>query len=99
MKLIAEQIILVTGATDGLGKATALALAQSGATVLIHGRDEGRLDTTRQEIQAAVPMAKLQTYRANFASLADVRRLGEKLQNEQPRIDMLINNAAVGGGK
>lgn len=99
MKPIDEQIILVTGATDGLGKATALAFAQMDATVLIHGRDEGRLDNTRQEILAAVPQAKLETYRANFASLADVRRLGEKLQSEQSRIDTLINNAAVGGGK
>jgi NAD(P)-dependent dehydrogenase (short-subunit alcohol dehydrogenase family) len=99
MKPIEEQLIVITGATDGLGKATALALAQLGATVLLHGRDEGRLDNTRQEIIAAVPAAKLETYRANFVSLADVRRLGEKLQREQPRIDMLINNAAVGGGK
>ncbi|MEO8612481.1 MAG: SDR family NAD(P)-dependent oxidoreductase, partial [Chloroflexota bacterium] len=99
MKPIDEQIILVTGATDGLGKATAQALAHLGATVLLHGRDETRLGNTRQEIVAAVPAAKLETYRANFASLADVRRLGEKLQQEHPRLDMLINNAAAGGGK
>src|SRR5690242_5935619 len=99
MKPIAEQIILVTGATDGLGKATALALAEMGATVLLHGRDEGRLDTARQDILAAVPAARLETYRSNFAALADVRRFGERLQSEQPRIDTLINNAAAGGGK
>jgi NAD(P)-dependent dehydrogenase (short-subunit alcohol dehydrogenase family) len=99
MKHLDEQIVLVTGATDGLGKALALTLAESGATVLLHGRDEVRLEAARQDILEAVPTANLATYRANFASLADVRRLGERLQKEQPRIDTLVNNAAVGGGK
>lgn len=99
MKPLAEQTVLVTGATDGLGKAVAQALAEQGAKVLLHGRDEQRLQTTRQEIQASTGNDRLQTYKADFALLADVRALAETLLAEQPHLDTLVNNAGVGGGK
>lgn len=99
MKSITQQIILVTGSTDGLGKQTALALARQGATVLLHGRDRQRLEMTRQEIQEATGNAHLETYLADFAELAEVRNLAETLQSRHPRLDMLINNAGIGGGK
>src|SRR6185369_12947370 len=99
MKPIAEQTILITGATDGLGKATALALAKLGARVLIHGRDEGRLAAAKAEIAAASGNDKIETYRANFASLAEVRHLAYAILADHERLDMLINNAASGGGK
>ncbi len=99
MKPIAEQSILITGATDGLGKATALELAKLGARVLIHGRDEARLAAVKQEIAAESGSDKIETYRANFASLAEVRHLAYTIQAEHEQLDMLINNAASGGGK
>lgn len=99
MKPIADQTILVTGSTDGLGKQTALALARQGATVLLHGRDQQRLEAARCEIEQAVPGARLETYRADFASLAQVRALAEAVSAQHPRLDMLINNAGIGGGK
>src|SRR6185436_13092187 len=99
MKPIAEQTILITGATDGLGKATALELAKLGARVLIHGRDEGRLAGAKGEITAESGNDKVETYRANFASLAEVRHLAYTLQADHEQINMLINNAASGGGK
>lgn len=98
MKPLTQQIILVTGSTDGLGKQMALALAGRGATVLLHGRDRQRLETTRQEIQEATGNAHLETYLADFAELAEVRHLAETLQARHPRLDMLINNADIGGG-
>ncbi len=99
MKPIAQQTILLTGATDGLGKQTALALARQGAALLLHGRDPRRLNTTRQEIQDTTGNIRLETYLADFASLAQVRHLAEAVQAKHPRLDMLINNAALGGGK
>ncbi len=99
MKPIAQQTILVTGATDGLGKQTALALARQGATVLLHGRDPQRLATTLREIEEATGNARLETYLADFAQLAAVRSMAETLQVRHPRLDMLINNAGIGGGK
>ena len=99
MKPINEQTVLITGATDGLGKATALALAKMGARVLIHGRDDGRLAATKQEIVAESGNDKIETYRANFASLAEVRHLAYTVQAEHEKLELLINNAASGGGK
>ncbi len=96
MKPIAQQIILITGSTDGLGKQTALALARQGATVLLHGRNQQRLEAARQEIQEATGNRQLETYLADFSSLAEVRQLAETLQARHPRLDMLINNAGIG---
>lgn len=76
MKPIAQQIVLVTGSTDGLGKSTAHALARQGATVLLHGRDQQRLAATQQEIREATGNAKIETYLADFASIEQVRQLG-----------------------
>jgi NAD(P)-dependent dehydrogenase (short-subunit alcohol dehydrogenase family) len=99
MKPIPQQTILLTGATDGLGKQTALALARQGATLLLHGRDPHRLETTRQEIQDATGNSRLESYLADFASLAQVHSLAQAVQVKHPRLDMLINNAGIGGGK
>lgn len=99
MTPIVQQCILVTGATDGLGKQTALALARQGATVLLHGRDPQRLATTRHEIQEETGNTQLETYCADFAHLAEVRQMAESLQASHTRLDMLINNAGIGGGK
>jgi NAD(P)-dependent dehydrogenase (short-subunit alcohol dehydrogenase family) len=99
MKPIAQQTILITGSTDGLGKQTSLALAKQGATVLLHGRDRQRLETTRQEIQEATGNTQVETYLADFSVLAEVRRLAETLQARHPCLDMLINNAGIGGGR
>src|SRR6185437_11910083 len=96
MKPIAQQTILITGSTDGLGKQTALALAQQGATVLLHGRDQQRLETTRQEIQEATGNTRVEIYLADFSSLSEVRCLAETVQTRHTRLDMLINNAGIG---
>jgi NAD(P)-dependent dehydrogenase (short-subunit alcohol dehydrogenase family) len=99
MKPIAEQVILITGATDGLGKATALAVAKLGARVLLHGRDAGRLEATQQEIVIQSGNDKIETHRANFAALAEVRHLATRVQAQHPHLHLLINNAAASTGK
>ncbi len=98
MKPIQEQTILITGATDGLGKQVALELAHQGALVLLHGRSQTKLDQTKQEIAQAVANARLETYRADFAALEPVRRLAGEVLKQHPRLDLLINNAGIGGG-
>ncbi len=98
MRSISEQILLVTGSTDGLGRALSKALAARGATVLVHGRDPRRLVATDQEIRSATSNAKLRTYCADFRSLAEVRRLAAEIEHDVPRLDGLINNAGIGAG-
>src|SRR5205823_13840388 len=72
MRPPAEQTILVTGATDGLGRALAADLAASGADVLVHGRDEGRGHDTLAEIREAAPGVRVRFVGADLASLAEV---------------------------
>ncbi len=97
MRPIADQVILITGSTDGLGKATARELAARGATVLLHGRDQARGEATLREIRQATGSDRLRFYRVDFSSLAQVRRLAEEIQADQERLDLLVNNAGIGG--
>lgn len=87
--------ILVTGATDGIGKQTALELAEMGATVLVHGRNENRVKVTIEEIRRSVRGAKLEAIIADFSSLHQVRQLTDRIQSQFPSLDVLINNAGV----
>jgi NAD(P)-dependent dehydrogenase (short-subunit alcohol dehydrogenase family) len=96
MRPLAEQVILITGATDGLGKAVAMHLARTGATLLLHGRDEARGQQTLGEIRGQTGNTHLQWYHADFSELAQVRALAERVGGEQERIDVLLNNAGIG---
>jgi NAD(P)-dependent dehydrogenase (short-subunit alcohol dehydrogenase family) len=96
MRPLSEATILVTGATDGLGNAVATELARGGATVLVHGRDEGRIEQTLAEIRAETGNDDLGRYRADLASLAETRGLAEAVAAEHERLDVLVNNAGIG---
>jgi NAD(P)-dependent dehydrogenase (short-subunit alcohol dehydrogenase family) len=96
MRAATEQVILVTGATDGLGRAVATELAERGATLLLHGRDETRLADTVERIKAKTQNEKLRTYRADFSSLDEVGGIAERIVRDQDRIDVLVNNAGIG---
>jgi NAD(P)-dependent dehydrogenase (short-subunit alcohol dehydrogenase family) len=91
--------ILVTGSTDGLGKQTALELARRGAAVLVHGRDPDRTEATLNEIRDKTGNDRLRAYVADFAELAAVRRLADEVERENGQLDVLVNNAGIGGGK
>ncbi|MFD0684000.1 SDR family NAD(P)-dependent oxidoreductase [Actinomadura fibrosa] len=96
MRPIDQQTILITGATDGLGRALAAELAAEGATVLVHGRDDQRGKAALQEIGGRAAW-----YRADLSSLAEVRALAEAVRADHPRLDVLVNNAGIGasGGR
>jgi NAD(P)-dependent dehydrogenase (short-subunit alcohol dehydrogenase family) len=96
MRDIAEQVILVTGATDGLGRGVAADLATRGATVLLHGRSAERLERTFAELREQTGSDRLRTYRADFASLAQVRAMAEEIRAREARLDALVNNAGIG---
>jgi NAD(P)-dependent dehydrogenase (short-subunit alcohol dehydrogenase family) len=96
MRPIAEQTIMITGATDGLGRAVANELAGAGARLLLHGRDDGRGEQTITEIRSRTGNEHLWFYRADFGSLAEVRAMAERMLAEHDELDTLVNNAGIG---
>jgi NAD(P)-dependent dehydrogenase (short-subunit alcohol dehydrogenase family) len=96
MQPVSEQVVLVTGATDGLGRAVSVDLAARGATVLAHGRDRARLDEAVEEIGAQAGAPTPRSYLADLGSLDEVRRLADEVTAAEPRLDALVNNAGIG---
>ena len=88
------RVVMVTGSTDGLGREVARRVAALGATVIIHGRNQERGQAVVAEItKEGKGSAKF--YAADFASLAEVRKLGETILRDYDRIDVLVNNAGI----
>ena len=96
MRPLDEQTILITGATDGLGRGVAAELAAGGATVLIHGRDETRIAETIEGIRADTGNDELHPYRADLSSLEEVRELAGRIGDERDALHCLVNNAGIG---
>jgi NAD(P)-dependent dehydrogenase (short-subunit alcohol dehydrogenase family) len=93
MNEIAKKVILITGATNGIGKAAALALARQGANGVIVGRSPEKTQATVKEIQEQSGNSRVEGLVADLSSLAEVRRLAQAFQAQYPRLDVLINNA------
>jgi retinol dehydrogenase 14 len=93
-KPMAGRTVLVTGATSGIGRATALGLARMGAHVAITGRDRGRTEDAASEIRMAGGR-DVDVFVADLSSQAQVRRLASEVLEGLSRIDVLVNN--VGG--
>lgn len=94
-----EKTILITGSTDGIGKQTALELAQKGHRILIHGKDKSKGESTLEEIKKYSSNEKIELYIADFSSLKQVRQLASDIQKDHDRLDVLINNAGVYSNK
>ena len=99
MRPISEQTIFITGATSGLGRELAQALAKRGATLLLHGRDPKRILETVHKIKVETGNHNIQYYRADLFSLREVDELARQVISGVPRLDTLVNNAGVGFGK
>ncbi len=89
------KICVLTGATSGIGKATALGLAQMGARVILVGRDQEKGNHVLDEIQDASGNDALEFLVADLSSQASVRRLAESIKQRCAHLDVLINNAGV----
>ena len=95
MRNLAEATILVTGATDGLGKRVAQELAAKGTTVLLHGRSPERLEVTFEELRGQTSSQKVGSYLTDLSSQAAVRDLADRILSEYDRLDVLVNNAGI----
>lgn len=89
-----KQTILITGGTDGIGKATAIALAKSGAEVVIIGRNLNRGNNAVQEIQTLSNNQAVHFVQADLSSQAEIRRVAEVVSTQFPNLNVLVNNVA-----
>lgn len=93
---LANRVVLVTGATSGLGRAAATALAARGALVIVHGRHPEKTTATARAIREHTSNPRVETLLGDLLVQADVRRMAAEFLTRHERLDVLINNA--GGG-
>ncbi|MBC3840105.1 SDR family NAD(P)-dependent oxidoreductase [Streptacidiphilus sp. 4-A2] len=94
----AHRTALVTGATEGIGRQTALRLAQEGARVIVHGPTAGTAALAVEQLAAAgAPAAALEPACADFGELEQVARLAAQLSERHQRLDLLVLNAGIAG--
>ncbi len=88
-------LVVITGATRGIGRAAAIELAGQGAEVAVVGRERERVDAVAGEARGAGGGAAVHTYVADLTLMASVRSLAEELRGAHERIDVLANNAGA----
>lgn len=90
-----DKTIVLTGATSGIGRATALELAGLGARLILVGRDPGRAEETRAAIREATAREDVEILLGDFARQAEVRRVADEILTRTDAIHVLLNNAGV----
>lgn len=90
-----NKIILITGATSGIGKETARILAGMGAELVLVARDEDKLKNTISEIGKTTGNTKLEYIQCDLSSLDDIRQMTGNFLQKHKRLDVLINNAGL----
>ncbi|MFL1896339.1 SDR family NAD(P)-dependent oxidoreductase [Aquimarina sp. 2-A2] len=87
--------ILITGSTDGVGKLSALKLANDGHQIIVHGRNSEKLENTISEIKAQASNDKVSGFVSDLSDFDSIKKMIAELSNELASIDVLINNAGV----
>jgi NAD(P)-dependent dehydrogenase (short-subunit alcohol dehydrogenase family) len=87
------KVVVITGATSGIGQVAAQVLAAQGARVILVARDPARAEHTLARLRAIVPRTAHKAHIADLSSLSATRQVGSAIATEEPRIDVLINNA------
>ena len=85
------KVVLITGASSGIGKATAVKVADAGATVLLVARSVEKLEETKEEIERAGGVAHI--HRCDMSDIEDVERMAEEVLAYHGQVDILVNNA------
>jgi NAD(P)-dependent dehydrogenase (short-subunit alcohol dehydrogenase family) len=87
------KVVVITGATSGIGQIAGEALAGQGARIVLVARDQGRAERTLARLRKVAPNIAHRVHIGDLLSLTDSKRVGERIAAEEPRIDVLINNA------
>lgn len=90
-----NKIVLITGATAGIGKETALGIAKTGANVVIVGRSKQKCETVVEEIKHATNNVNVDFLTADLFSLTEIRKLADDFKAKYQRLDVLVNNAGA----
>lgn len=90
-----SKIILITGATQGLGKETAKALAKQGHHIVLHGRNKSKLQAVAEDLKTETGNTKIDLIVADLFSLADTKRMADEFKTRYDHLDVLINNAGA----
>lgn len=90
-----ESVMIVTGATNGIGLVSAHELARTGATVVLVGRNPQRIESAMAQIQSDVPDAKLDSFAADLSRISEVQLLANYITDSYDRVDVLLNNAGA----
>ena len=90
-----QKTILITGATDGIGLETAKLLISQGHKVLLHGRNQAKLDNVARDLAALSSSEQIETYLADMSRMGDVAALAKAVADKHEKIEVLINNAGI----
>lgn len=94
-KIMEQKKILVTGATDGIGKQTALELAQKGIHVLVHGRNKEKSEAVAALIRQETQNPNVDAVQADLTDFKEIKTLADTVKSRYNRLDVLLNNAGV----
>ena len=90
-----KKVVLITGSADGIGKQTAVELAQMGFEVLLHARNADRGKAVLAEVKKIVPTGIFDLLAADLSSLKEVRQMADTIKARYEKLDVLINNAGI----
>ncbi|MBX3159977.1 MAG: SDR family NAD(P)-dependent oxidoreductase [Deltaproteobacteria bacterium] len=93
------RVAFITGSTDGIGRATARALAAGGMKVILHGRTRPKVDAALAQLAAELPGAELEGVSFDLGSQAAVRKGAAQLLERAPQLHVLVNNAGIFAGE
>jgi NAD(P)-dependent dehydrogenase (short-subunit alcohol dehydrogenase family) len=95
MNMMENKVILITGANSGIGKATATALAEMGAHVVMMSRNMEKGEKARQEVIRISKNNQVDLMQCDLASMASIRKFARGFLDNYQRLDVLINNAGI----
>jgi len=90
-----NKTILITGATDGIGKQTALELAQMGHEIIVHGRNKEKSENLRNELSKVSRNENLKSVYSDLSNFEEIQKMSDCIKKKYDKIDVLINNAGV----